>query len=219
LSTLEDSFTSLLGRQPNDKERQALLRARDALNLKNNDALWLVLMALGHYETVYREFPALIARAAADVTTKAKDAAETELKAAAARTRSELAKAVAQSAHDIADRSATASRFQWTAVCAIAMGAMFLSIGAVSYRAGKETGDASGYSRGLDEMRDEKAAAAWANTPEGQLGYGLAKAGSLRRLAECSGRGWRLKGRTCVPQGEKGFLDGWSVVVDPAREK
>jgi hypothetical protein len=217
VSTLEDSFTSLLGRQPSDKERQALLRTRDALNLKNNDALWLVLMALGHYETVYRELPVLIARAAAEVTAKAKDAAETELKAAAARTRAELAKAVAQSAHDIADRAATTDRLQWIAACAVAVGAVLFSVGAVTYRVGRRTGDVSGYLRGLSETRDEKAAAAWANTPEGQLGYGLAKAGSLRRLAECSGRGWKLKGRLCLPKCEKGGVEGWGVTADAIR--
>jgi len=44
--TLEESFTTLLGKQPSDKERQAFLRVRDALNLKDNDALWVLLMVL-----------------------------------------------------------------------------------------------------------------------------------------------------------------------------
>ena|GEM_PF-6701460 len=34
----------------------------------------------------------------------------------------------------------------------------------------------------------ERAAAAWANTPEGEIALGLAKAGSLRELASCSGK-------------------------------
>jgi len=55
--TLEESFTTLLGKQPSDKERQAFLRVRDALNLKDNDALWVLLMVLGHCETLYGRFP------------------------------------------------------------------------------------------------------------------------------------------------------------------
>jgi hypothetical protein len=51
MNELEDSFAKLLGRQPTDADRQRLYRVRDALGLKNNDALWLVLMALQHYES------------------------------------------------------------------------------------------------------------------------------------------------------------------------
>ena len=46
MSDLDDSFAKLLGRQPSDAERQSLYRVRDALGLKNNDALWLVLMKM-----------------------------------------------------------------------------------------------------------------------------------------------------------------------------
>ena len=130
MSTIEESFARLLGRQPSDKERQALLRTRDALNLKNNDALWLVLMALGHYETVYAKFPSLIAKAASDVTEGAKAAAEAELKAAAARTRAELAKSVAQTALEMADRVASTKRLKWALTDFALAAAKFVLVGA-----------------------------------------------------------------------------------------
>ncbi|MGI4827142.1 MAG: hypothetical protein ACRYFU_02980 [Janthinobacterium lividum] len=63
MSDLQSSFTKLLGRQPSDAEVQKLYRVRDALELKNNDALWLVLMALGHYEAAYERMPRAIADA------------------------------------------------------------------------------------------------------------------------------------------------------------
>ena len=66
MSDLDDSFAKLLGRQPSDAERQSLYRVRDALCLKNNDALWLVLMALQHYQGQYEKFPQAIAQAAKD---------------------------------------------------------------------------------------------------------------------------------------------------------
>ena len=72
MSNLDDSFEKLLGRQPSDAERQNLYRVRDALGLKNNDALWLVLLALQHYQSLYENIPDRIetaaARAQADVT-------------------------------------------------------------------------------------------------------------------------------------------------------
>jgi hypothetical protein len=64
MSELDDSFAKLLGRQPSDAERQQLYKVRDALGLKNNDALWLVLIALQHYENIYASIPASITAAA-----------------------------------------------------------------------------------------------------------------------------------------------------------
>ena len=51
MNDLETSFDRLLGRQPSDAEIQELYRVRDALGLRNNDSLWLVLLALQHYKT------------------------------------------------------------------------------------------------------------------------------------------------------------------------
>jgi hypothetical protein len=86
VKAVEDAFAAYFDRQPNDKERQRLMRGRAAAGIKDNDALWTLLMVLEHYETLYERFPALIAKAAADVTDNARAAAEGELKAAAART-------------------------------------------------------------------------------------------------------------------------------------
>ena len=49
MSELDDSFAKLLGKQPSDSERQHLYRVRDALDLKNHDAIWMILMALQHF--------------------------------------------------------------------------------------------------------------------------------------------------------------------------
>ena len=85
MSELDDSYAKLLGRQPTDAERQNLYRVRDALGLKNNDALWLVLMALQHYENIYASIPASI-----------KDAADKAAHSAAAQAQSEVNSAVAK---------------------------------------------------------------------------------------------------------------------------
>lgn len=84
MSELDDSFSKLLGRQPSDKERQELYRVRDALGIKNNDALWLVLIALQHYEGLYASIPASI-----------RDAAQKAASGAAAQAQAEVNKAVA----------------------------------------------------------------------------------------------------------------------------
>lgn len=53
----------LLGREPTAPELEELLRVRDALGLRDNDALWLVLMSLQHLR---REFEASIDRRLAE---------------------------------------------------------------------------------------------------------------------------------------------------------
>jgi hypothetical protein len=217
MSAADEAFATLKNRQPTDQERQHLMRERDALDVRDNDALWRLLVVLGHYETLYAEIPTRIAKVASDVTDNVKAAAEAELKAAAARTRAELAKSVAQTALEIANRRASVNRLQWIASCAFVLGVFFLTIGTASYRSGLNQGIASGYDRGLSVTRDEKAAAAWANTPEGQIALDLAKAGSLRELAACSGKGWRRKGPACFPRCEKGSVDGWSIPPEAER--
>jgi hypothetical protein len=73
-------------------------------------------------------------------------------------------------------------------------------------------GQREGYAIGRDTAREKYETAAamgsWANTPEGQLAYGLAKVGSLRELAMCSGHGWVEKDGVCYPSGK---AHGWRL--------
>lgn len=57
---LEQAFEKLIGRQPSELEVTRLYRVKDALGLRDNDALWLVLIALESYDTLYRKYPELI---------------------------------------------------------------------------------------------------------------------------------------------------------------
>jgi hypothetical protein len=193
LNTLEDAFTRLLARQPTDKEKQDLFRVRDALNLKNNDSLWLLLMALGHYETLYAKFPNLITRAATEVMAKSKDAADAEFKAAAARGHRDLSEAVAESARDIAARTASPNQWQWLTagviIALLAFAGVTLWVRHVSESAGYSAGRLQGYT----SAREENAAASWANTPEGQLALGLARAGSISLPRVPAGAGPRRR--------------------------
>lgn len=211
MNSLEDAFTTLLGRQPGDAEKQALFRARDAFQLKNNDALWLLLAMLGHYETLYSKIPTLIAEAAARVTEKARTAAEAEFTAAGARARSEMAQSVAKAAREIADRATNTKRSQWIAACLIVAAAAFIVVGGWAFGAGRRSGLDAGRLEGYSTARDERAAVAWANTPEGQLGYALAKAGSLRELATCSGKSFVQRGAGCYVRVGNASIFGWKV--------
>nr|WP_229653898.1 hypothetical protein [Pseudomonas syringae]QOU99719.1 hypothetical protein [Pseudomonas syringae pv. actinidiae] len=62
MDEIEIAFEKLLGRQATEKEVQDLYRVKNALNLHNNDSLWLILMALQSYDTMYAKYPELISR-------------------------------------------------------------------------------------------------------------------------------------------------------------
>ena len=215
MSDLDDNFATLLGRQPTDKEKQSLYRVRDALKLKATDAVWLLLMALQHYETLYERFPARIGEAAREVTKSVRDMALAEAQAAAAKTKRALAEAVREAAVASAQRAAGAQLWKWVSIAATTLTLSLVITSWWQFGRGDRAGFASGWTEATKQCASAAAAASWANTPEGQLAYGLAQAGSVRDLATCSGRGWIAKDGTCFAQPEHGRVHGWHLPSRP----
>jgi hypothetical protein len=168
MSDLDDSFSKLIGRQPSDADRQSLYRVRDALGLKNNDALWLVLMALQHYQGQYEKFPGIIAKAAQDTLSNLKETADATVKASAEAAKADLAKAVAQAAQEVARNTAATQMMQWAAVSIFVAFLCFGLFGwymhSTGYNAGYIEGYSEGYITGYEKEKEKKAAAA--GTPE-----------------------------------------------------
>jgi hypothetical protein len=164
---LDDSFTALLGRLPTDKEKQALYRVRDALKLKATDAVWLLLMALQHYQTLYESFPARIGEAARDVTKTVRDAALAEAQFAAAQTKKALAEAVREAAVASAKRAAGAQLWKWVSIAATTLTLSLVITSWWQFSRGDRAGFASGWTEATKQFASAAAAAWWANTPEG----------------------------------------------------
>ena len=59
---LETSFQKLTGRTPTEADRERLYRAKNALGLPDNDALWLLFIALDYYQLLYEKIPSQIAK-------------------------------------------------------------------------------------------------------------------------------------------------------------
>jgi hypothetical protein len=59
--SLEEAFAKVVGRQASEQERERLYRLRDALGLHDNDAFWKIVMALEHYDSFFRQYPAQLA--------------------------------------------------------------------------------------------------------------------------------------------------------------
>lgn len=211
MSELDDSFAKLLDRQPTDAERQQLYKVRDALGLKNNDALWLVLMALQYYQDQYEQFPNAMALAAEETLSRFKETADTMILASAEATKADLAKAVAKAAQEVANHTAKKQMWQWAAGCMALTFMVFGLFGWYLHSKAYQAGYHSGYGIGYAEAKNEKAAAAWANTPEGKGAYRLAQAGSISALIHCNYPGWKAENGICHPHSVMG-KDGSSII-------
>ena len=218
MAELDDSFTMLLGRQPTDKEKQALYRVRDALKLKTTDAVWLLLMALQHYETLYESFPARIREAAREVTESVRETALAETQSAAAKAEKALAEAVREAAVASAKRAAGAQRGKWVSIAAATV-AVSLSITSWwQFGRGDRAGYASGWASATKQCASAASAASWANTPDGQLAYAFAKVGGLDEAARCAGRGMVARDGGCSVLSERGrTMAHWPVPASGAR--
>lgn len=212
MSELDDSFTKLLDRQPSDAERQHLYKVRDALGLKNNDSLWLILMALQHYQSQYEDFPKQIADSARNILTNFKTTADAMTEASVEAAKADLAQAVASAAKEVAHNTSAKQKWQWACGCILGVAVTFSAIGWYVHSTARADGFNTGYGVGYKEAKDEKAAAAWANTPEGKLAYRFAQSGELQRLAKCQGKGWKIEKSACYPyaNGNEGTY-GWAL--------
>ncbi len=213
-------WETLLGRQPTDQERLELIRIRDTLNLPRTDPVWILLIALQYFHSLYTAIPEEIRKASTAAQAAFQTQAETQAQATLAR----LEQAVVQRFTEMVEegavkRARAVARTElrkdrlWTLTAASGAVVILVVIGAVLWQRGYEDGrqagynigiaDArvaayrdgrqTGYNAGIADARDEVAAANWANTKEGQMAQRLAEAGGLRLVAQCAAPGWRIQ--------------------------
>lgn len=122
-----------------------------------------------------------------------------------------VAQAVAAAAQEVAHNTSAKQMWQWAAGC---IAVAFLCVGLFGWymhSSGKDSGYQAGYGAGYTEAKDEKAAAAWANTPEGRLAYRFAQTGSLASLAKCDRPGWYVEKGVCYVKPASDGTYGWRL--------
>jgi hypothetical protein len=212
VSDLNESFTLLLGRQPTDQERQDLYRVRDALKLKATDAVWLLLMALQHYETLYSKVPARIAAEVDAVTKVTRITAEKQAKAAQEEIKKGLVLAVEQAAIASRRDGARAELLRRSGWLGGGLATGGLALFLVGFLVGGAKGDASGRDRAMQECGYLATAAAWGNSADGAIARALAGVGSLRNVARCDLPGWEAtRDGYCLVRPYKGKTFGWRL--------
>ncbi len=121
MASIERSFAKLIGRQPSEAEVKNLYRVRDALGLKENDALWLVLIALESYDALYRKYPEMISAQVQKSVEAQRDAIAAIAEQETRRAFGTLADAVGRASEAVATRAMKASMMQCIALLALAL--------------------------------------------------------------------------------------------------
>lgn len=129
---LESAFDKLLGRQASEKERQNLYRVKNALGIRDNDALWLVLMTLESYDTLLSKLPSQMHQQVIATVDEVKLAARAAAEAESRQALSTLANAVSETSSLIARRAVDTQRLIALAFYSLSMvlfGALCLVVG------------------------------------------------------------------------------------------
>lgn len=202
------AFEAAFQRQATPEEVDRLNRVMDVLDVRENDAIMVLMIVLEHYQGLYSAMPERIEEAAKAAVTETKEAAQRVAATAAELAHSDLVGRLGKAVTEVA--SDTARKQQWKAL-AIGIGAATITIlmtGWLSFSTGREAGVSAGYRI----ARHEDAAASWANTPEGQLAYRLALVGSMQQVARCNQPGWKVSKGACLPySAQDGSLHGWVI--------
>jgi hypothetical protein len=273
MNKIDTPFEILNNRQPTDNERKRLLKVGKALQIQDNDAVWLIFLALDYYESLYKNIPEQIKECTNTTLSNMNITANKFLKSTvekykadidnftshtsnkiannvikisnnadkiadnATKTSNEVNKIfdtintiysnidkIADNNNKIASKMTKKDKLIWPCFClvTIVVGLIFFYFAlAKSY----DEGVKAGYSKAYEATRQERYAAEWGNSAEGQLAfemsqqentifyaYQLFKAGSLERLANCTANGWRIEKKSCLPYAAKdGYIYGWPI--------
>ena len=202
------AFEAAFQRKPTQEEVDRLARVMNVLDVRENDAIMVLMIVLEFYNGLYSSMPGRIEAAAKTAVGETKETTQRVAATAAQLAHSDLVEQLGKAVNQVA--SDTAKKQQWKAL-AIGIGAASISLlitGWMAFDQGKE----AGYGAAIKVARNESAAATWANTPEGQLAYRLALVGSLQQVARCSAPGWKVKNGACLPYPDAdGSLHGWAL--------
>jgi hypothetical protein len=122
-----------VGRQASETERERLYRVRDALGLRDNDALWSIVIALEHYDSFFRQYPSKLAEETGRCIESARAAFAVAAENEAAHVQRVLSDRVAETsveiARKLAERPVGLHRVTMVLAAVVVFGALCVSAG------------------------------------------------------------------------------------------
>lgn len=196
------------GRELSDEEAERILRVQNILNIKENDAIWGVIVALELYQRLYEDIPPQVEAAGRVAVALVRETADAVAAAAAETAKQELASELAASVREVANQTTRKQQWQWITAGLVAAAVSTVAAGWMGFSRGKESGIAIGY----HESRNESAAASWGASPDGRLAYRMALAGSLQQVTRCTQPGWEVSHGVCYShEASDGKIYGWKL--------
>lgn len=214
MADLKKAVGLISGATPTQEQMNRVSAIAHSLDIASNDAMLPILIALDTYHGIFSNWP----KKSADEANRMSEWSAREAKAgidrAIAGAIQTMAPTAAKALENIAADVAGKEKAIWVAG-SFAVASLFIgAFGWFMHSNGFEDGLSAGNQSGYTAARDEKAAMAWANTPEGKLAFQLAQAGSITALATCDeARGWVLnKNDVChVNNIKTGGSYGWKI--------
>lgn len=218
MSSPDAAFETLLGRKATDGERQRLYRVRDTLGIRSTDAVWTLLLALEYYLAFYETIPRNLEHTTSTILAGAKATAEAQAKAAAAEMKRALTAGVLATVNETARAATVKDILKWVAMTVLTLSVVIMAVGRWAFKRGAAEEQARAAQVAMQDRERRVAEASWVNTADGRLAYDLAKAGMLRDMVTCSGRGLLARDGWCIAQGERGRAYRWRLADRSASE-
>jgi len=218
MAPIKQALATLVGREPTAEEIAKFYKIKDACGFSDHDAVWAMLLAFGHYEILYGEIPNHIANKTQELLAEHKLALDATASAAERHIKANFVDAVANTAHEIAERvisaanrvSSTAAdrarddaRRKYLMAFTMSIGAAAITVGLVAWGA---------FHIGIRSGAADKA---WVQTVDGQAARRFADMNQITAMLDCPAPYQRRQnGDTlhCIPydtKAQKGY--GWRI--------
>ena len=206
ISPSDDLYSVLLADLSED-ERERVRSYADRFGIEPTDAVWALMIVLGHYSDLYEAVPEKINVTVQGILEKIRSAAAAEAESSRVRLQASLTDAVVGAAESVAARKGLRELLKWSAIATAAGVFMLAGVFVLGYWLGFDHGRARGFNAGVEGHL----VASWALSEDGFRAYELWKAGDLEHLTACDRPGWKLESGVCYPKADEGKLYGWRV--------
>lgn len=221
MGDIRNGMKTISGNEPTAAQIARVTSIAHDFDIPKNDALFPLFVALDQYHGVFGELPEKMRLAADAVAKEAAENTKHQVNLGLVAAIHKMGPQIGDALVDHAKALNQVDRAKWVGGAVVVVVAAFAAFGWITHATGYSTGFEVGQAAGHAAAADEKAMAAWANTPQGRMAYELAKNGTLEMVGNCNGRGWELSQGLCTPksytEGKKVFITQWEVGPSASR--
>lgn len=221
MGDIRNGMKTISGNEPTAAQIARVTSIAHDFDIPKNDALFPLFVALDQYHGVFGELPEKMRLAADAVAKEAAENTKHQVNLGLVEAIHKMGPQIGDALVDHAKALNQVDRAKWVGGAVVVVVAAFAAFGWITHATGYSSGFEVGQAAGHAAAADEKAMAAWANTPQGRMAYELAKNGTLEMVGNCNGRGWELSQGLCTPksytEGKKVFITQWEVGPSASR--